>query len=114
MFLRTTNKNLRTLSTLTIGRTKVQSGASGKIRTTRESYGPDWFSKVKETQDRDGNKCLDCGNKEHLHTHHIKRLGDNGTNSKANRITLCERCHEKRHSGRRLDVSQRTVRQNSR
>ena len=93
-----TGAGLRTLSQLTVGRTN----ATGFGRTKRDSYGPNWFGKVNEIQNRDGKKCSDCGSTEHLHTHHIRALSRGGTKSNANMVTLCERCHESRHGGKRI------------
>lgn len=82
---------IRALSTLRVG-------------VSRYTYGADWFSMSKAVQDREGNRCLDCGSKDHLHTHHIRRLGDRGQNSKANLIALCESCHSLRHGGKDVSV----------
>ena len=45
---------------------------------------------------RDGCKCMDCGKSNRkLEVHHIKPRRLNGSNTLANLITLCEKCHQK-------------------
>ncbi len=50
---------------------------------------------------RDGFKCWNCGSHEHLEVHHIVRRHDGGSDRPANLITLCEKCHENHHNGKR-------------
>jgi len=55
-----------------------------------------WKRAVK---DRDGNSCVKCGSKEHLHAHHIATFSDSPdfrTDIK-NGVTLCEICHSVEH-----------------
>lgn len=50
--------------------------------------------------ERDGYKCGDCGTTEKLHVHHIDGNGrgsKNPNNDMNNLITLCRKCHGKRH-----------------
>lgn len=70
---------------------------SGISKIKRDTYGLNWYSKVAEIQKRDGNKCLDCGSREHLHTHHIKSLNRGGLTINSNLMSLCEACHSRRH-----------------
>lgn len=45
---------------------------------------------------RDDYRCVDCGNEENLIVHHID--GSKGKNNEMkNLVTLCRRCHPKRH-----------------
>ena len=65
----------------------------------RDTYGPNWYTKVAEIQKRDCNKCIDCNSTQHLHTHHIRALNRGGLTLNSNLITLCEQCHARRHPG---------------
>lgn len=75
----------------------VKTSAVGTSKIVRDFYGPNWYRTVNEVQTRDGKKCVECSSKEHLHTHHIKSLSKGGVTSKSNLITLCEKCHERKH-----------------
>ena len=57
------------------------------------------FSKAerKAILDRDGHKCVRCGNTTALHLHHIVAVLDGGTNEHDNIMTLCARCHDEWH-----------------
>lgn len=62
-----------------------------------------WFQHSREVKKRDG-RCLDCGvsakdaRDGYLVTHHIQSLSTGGMTNKMNMITLCQRCHAKRHA----------------
>jgi len=81
---------------------------SGVAKIRRDTYGPKWYTTVNEVQQRDDKTCMSCkavggtirhdGSKVKLDTHHAIRLSRGGTTSKANLLTLCDRCHGKRHS----------------
>jgi hypothetical protein len=47
--------------------------------------------------DRDGHKCVRCGNTTALRLHHIVMVVDGGTNDPGNLTTLCARCHDEWH-----------------
>lgn len=55
-----------------------------------------WRDAVKA---RDGQKCVECGNKNGLHAHHIASWKDNPhlRFELSNGKTLCVRCHQKAH-----------------
>ena len=54
---------------------------------------------------RDGFTCQSCGSHEHLEVHHIIQRKDGGSDRPANLITLCDRCHENHHTGKKpLDI----------
>jgi len=55
-----------------------------------------WSKAVKE---RDGFACVECGETEKLHSHHIKRWMDYPElrYELDNGVTLCEACHQKAH-----------------
>lgn len=71
--------------------------SSGGVKMKRDTYGPQWYTKVNEIRRRDGKKCLDCGATEKLHTHHIIPLSKGGLTANSNLILLCHDCHAKRH-----------------
>lgn len=61
----------------------------------------------REVYMRDGHTCRDCGwnhdlwnpsDPRHLEAHHMKHHADGGENTVENLITLCNICHDKRHS----------------
>lgn len=76
----------------------------GASRIVTDTYGSktDWFALSKEIKKRDNYKCIFCGKPEDpkagvFHdVHHIKRLADGGTTTRANLGTTCEDCHKKR------------------
>ncbi|OFC35556.1 hypothetical protein BAE29_15510 [Acidithiobacillus caldus] len=43
--------------------------------------------------------CVVCGSKEHLHTHHLRKRSNAGSNRAGNQVTLCEDCHADVHAG---------------
>ena len=51
---------------------------------------------------RDNYTCWACGAHEPLHVHHIVQRKDGGSDRPANLITLCKKCHENHHNGKRL------------
>jgi 5-methylcytosine-specific restriction endonuclease McrA len=46
---------------------------------------------------RDHFRCQECGYYKHLEVHHIIPKSKGGTDDPSNLITLCTRCHEKKH-----------------
>jgi hypothetical protein len=48
--------------------------------------------------ERDGGKCVICGSKEILEVHHIRPIKSKGNNTMENLQTLCEDCHNMKHS----------------
>lgn len=46
---------------------------------------------------RDGFRCQECGYYKHLEVHHIVPRSKGGTDDPKNLITLCQRCHGKKH-----------------
>lgn len=51
---------------------------------------------------RDGGRCRSCNTNRNLHVHHIRYRSEGGTHDEDNLITLCETCHDKAHSNKRL------------
>jgi 5-methylcytosine-specific restriction endonuclease McrA len=76
--------------------------AEGRPRTR---YGPGWSALSQQVKARDGYRCRDCGRGgspgSPLHAHHLYARAKGGPDSMNNLITLCRRCHGRRH-GRRL------------
>ena len=59
---------------------------------------PKWQRKRLEIMERDGWKCVRCGDGESpLHVHHMAYKGDPWECPSEQLITLCDRCHEKGH-----------------
>jgi 5-methylcytosine-specific restriction endonuclease McrA len=50
--------------------------------------------------ERDGWRCQDCGSPKDLQVHHLKPRSRLGADVMDNLITLCRRCHSKRHGFR--------------
>lgn len=69
--------------------------------------GSNWKSQRRKARERDGHRCVDCPVAEQVHgyeldVHHIvsyHRYKDKmRANSLENLVTLCRRCHAKRHT----------------
>ena len=75
----------------------VKRGSNGVTKIRRIDYKASWPETAKAVKARDGNKCRGCSGTKELEVHHIIPLSKGGTNAKTNLITLCERCHTKRH-----------------
>jgi len=62
-------------------------------------YGPSWPKQRKRALERDGHKCVICGDEQLVHVHHVKRFGDFGVenhekaNDLDNLICLCPSHH---------------------
>jgi 5-methylcytosine-specific restriction protein A len=81
---------------------------SGVTRIVRDSYsnknaGTSWYEISKAVKVRDMYCCVSCKTPEkpklgvYHEVHHIKPLSRGGTTTKANLITLCKACHDRRH-----------------
>ena len=88
-----------------------KSGRLGGATIVRDSYSNafgSWFDTIKRIKNRDGNrgvgrlsingKTVRCSETTALHVHHILPLSRGGRTIDANLVTLCERCHSRRHS----------------
>lgn len=75
----------------------------------RKTY-PKNFPENIEALERDGWKCVRCGEEEDIIVHHIdgsRRLGLNRMNrSLDNLMTLCWTCHSKEHGNRVIDIDE--------
>lgn len=69
-------------------------------------FNPKWKEKREEILQRDNNKCVICGNEEHLHIHHkqyhfsesLHRFVNPWEYQNKYFITVCNECHERGHS----------------
>lgn len=50
----------------------------------------------KEVLRRDGNRCVQCGNTQHLEVDHILNVARGGTHNLDNLQTLCHTCHREK------------------
>ena len=56
--------------------------------------GPYWR---RATIRRDQHRCRECGSKEDITVHHLKKRSDGGVNHPVNLVTLCQSCHNLTH-----------------
>lgn len=67
------------------------------------NYPANWDFKRYRLKYLHGSVCFLCPARESdghvLHAHHIVHLSNSGTNSYANLVTVCHRCHERLHPG---------------
>ena len=52
--------------------------------------------------ERDGWRCQQCGRLAELQVHHIKLRSHLGNDAEYNLITLCARCHQDVHLGKKI------------
>lgn len=76
------------------GSTAYKAGQTTRIRRNN-AYTDNWFEISAAVKRRDGYCCRKCGSDEDLEVHHIIPVSKGGTNSQANLITLCHRCHKR-------------------
>jgi 5-methylcytosine-specific restriction endonuclease McrA len=72
----------------------------GKLQIVRGGYSTpttSWYTIADEVRKRDGNKCVQCSSTEHLDVHHINPVSHGGRSVKSNLVTLCRKCHNKKH-----------------
>ncbi len=81
---------------LVVKRKNYQRNRGTSLQIVRDTYGHDWRTRSKETRARD-RKCVACGETENLEVHHIKELSHGGRTTNFNTLSLCQRCHNKRH-----------------
>lgn len=57
----------------------------------------------RKIRQRDGNRCRWCGRvRTRLECHHIKYRSEGGPNHTSNLIALCDECHSKAHSNKKI------------
>ena len=70
-----------------------------KSEYAQQLKSPEWKAKRLEILERDGNKCVKCGETKRLHVHHLSYTS--GCNAweypNDNLVTLCNECHVKEH-----------------
>lgn len=63
---------------------------------------PEWRNKTVQIKNRDGNKCLLCGETENLVVHHLRYdsvdIEHPGREHESDLVTLCRGCHNKFHN----------------
>ena len=89
---------------------------NGESYNKRSYRGDDWETLRKEIYTRDGYICQDCGvrclgkrdyrqNSDRIiQCHHIENYKETHNNEKGNLITLCLKCHMKRHNKKEIGV----------
>ena len=93
----------------------------GKLNPNWRGGKTRWDKKIRSTVmyrewrksilERDGHKCIVCGNTEHLHAHHIISFSryPEFRFSLGNGITLCEDCHSKAHNGNQFSFHKEVI-----
>jgi 5-methylcytosine-specific restriction endonuclease McrA len=51
----------------------------------------------RQVLERDGWRCQQCGQRRSLEVHHLQLRSQSGADEPENLITLCRRCHQRRH-----------------
>ena len=76
----------------------IKPRAVTKIRRTKaQAYTADWSAITARIRKRDGNKCRQCGSTSSLQVHHIVHVARGGLTINSNLMTLCKKCHERKH-----------------
>ena len=57
----------------------------------------EYLSLHNQVLERDGWRCQECGSLKNLQVHHLQPRSQLGDDTMTNLITLCSRCHGKRH-----------------
>lgn len=76
---------------------------NGTTRVQRDTYGTkdEWRDICRVVKERDAYTCqgkgCGCTERNRLQVHHIKPLSKGDKTVTLNLITLCDKCHEKRH-----------------
>lgn len=73
--------------------------AMTKSQYAKQLQRPEWKAKRLEILERDGNKCVKCGETKRLHVHHLSytKGRDAWEYPNDNLVTLCGECHVKEH-----------------
>lgn len=90
----------------------VRRSLGGTARITHDTYHTpveSWFDVRKRILARDGNQCrgvvrdlkgspVRCSSVTNLEVHHMRPLSKGGRTIDANLITLCSKCHKRKHN----------------
>ena len=57
-----------------------------------------WHILCEFVNERDGYQCVECGDDTDIMTHHVVPLCFGGKSEYDNLVTLCRKCHEKKHA----------------
>ena len=70
-----------------------------KSQYAKQLQRPEWKAKRLEILERDGNKCVKCGETKRLHVHHLSytKGRDAWEYPNDNLVTLCGECHKVEH-----------------
>jgi 5-methylcytosine-specific restriction endonuclease McrA len=69
-----------------------------KIRRTKtQAYTEDWSSITAKIRARDGQACRLCRSTNSLQVHHLIPVSRGGLTINSNLMTLCIKCHERKH-----------------
>lgn len=88
-------------------RVRSKMGSNGVAKIRRDNYWTkggffspgNYRTNLNEAKDKYGSQCMHPGCSERaVEDHHIRKLRDGGTNSIMNRIRLCKKHHDERHS----------------
>ena len=73
--------------------------AMTKSQNSKQLQRPEWKAKRLEILERDGNKCVKCGETKRLHVHHLSytKGRDAWEYPNDNLVTLCNGCHLAEH-----------------
>lgn len=61
------------------------------------TYKREYARSKKAVLKRDRYKCVECGSTENIHVHHKQYRSNEGSNDLDNLVTLCAKCHKKKH-----------------
>ena len=89
---------------LRYGKEILLSKANVSVEMTLSRDDPMWYAFRNYILKRDDFKCLACGNKSALHIHHIVPVSENPNlmYDEDNCLTLCSKCHRKKHPNNNL------------
>ena len=78
--------------------------AMTKSQYAKQLQRPEWKAKRLEILERDGNKCVKCGETKRLHVHHLSytKGRDAWEYPNDNLVTLCRGCHRAEHPKSRV------------
>ena len=78
--------------------------AMTKSQYAKQLQRPEWKAKRLEILERDGNKCVKCGETKRLHVHHLSytKGRDAWEYPNDNLVTLCGECHRAEHPKSRV------------
>lgn len=73
----------------------------GVVKIRKKEYADSWKASSKKSRTLYRGRCARCNSTDDLETHHIIPVSKGGVDKQTNLITLCGRCHDKRHKHKR-------------